>query len=195
VSSLTSRLFCTNCNGGIPEEEWNTPDMRICPACEAPFRVFAFPALLQGPRAIESAQHVLEGEATCFYHPRKKAVTPCDRCGRFLCALCEIDFRGEHWCPACLESGQRKRTVRTLENSRTNYDSIALALATLPIITIWLPVFCSPVAVYLAIRYWNAPASIVPRTRIRYWLALVLAGSQIIAIVWLVTYLIDRRRP
>jgi hypothetical protein len=161
VSSLTSRLFCTNCNGGIPEEEWNTPDMRICPACEAPFRVLAFPALLQGTRTIEPAQHVLEGEATCFYHPRKKAVTPCDRCGRFLCALCEIDFRGERWCPACLESGQRKRTVRTLENSRTNYDSIALALATLPVITIWL--LCSAPHCNLSRHpLLECPASIVP---------------------------------
>jgi hypothetical protein len=193
VPSLTSRLFCTNCNAGIPEEEWNLPEMRDCPVCNSPFRVATFPALVRQRRATEPALPVAEGEATCFYHPRKNAVMPCDHCGRFLCALCEIEFRGEHWCPACLESGQRKQTVRTLENNRTHYDTIALALATLPVFTLWLPIFCAPMAIYVAIRHWRDPASIVPRTRIRYWLTLGGAGAEIIAMVWIAAYAIARR--
>src|SRR5947208_899592 len=168
--------------------------MCVCPACDAPFRAVTFPMLLRERRAVQPALPVTEGEATCFYHPRKNAVTPCDRCGRFLCALCEIEFRGEHWCPQCLESGQRKRTVRTLENSRIHYDTIALALATLPLITIWLPVFCAPMAIYLAIRHWRAPASIVPRTRIRYYQALIFAVTEIVGAIWLAAYLIARAR-
>ena len=33
-----------------------------------------------------------EGESSCFYHPNKRAVVPCDQCGRFLCTLCRVDF-------------------------------------------------------------------------------------------------------
>ena len=49
-------------------------------------------------------------------------------------------------------------------------------------------------AIYLAIRHWRAPASIVPRTRIRYYLALVFAGTEIVGAIWLTTYLIARGR-
>src|SRR5207247_5657365 len=137
-------------------------------ACRAPIRALVFPALMREPRPAQPAASVAEGDATCFYHPRKQAVTPCDNCGRFLCALCEIEFQGERWCPACLESSQRKRTNRRLETGRTNYDSIALALAILPPLAIWPSLLCAPMAIYVAIRHWRAPATIVPRTRIRY---------------------------
>ena len=192
-SSLTSRLFCTRCHNGLPDQDWNSPEMRVCAACEARFRVFAFPALLRERRVAERPQSVEEGDANCFYHPRKKAVTPCDHCGRFLCSLCDIEFRGQRWCPACLESGKRKRTIRTLENSRTHYDTIALSLATLPALGIWPSLFCSPMAIYVAIRHWKAPASVVPRTRIRYYLALGFGGVQVVAWIWGIAYLLSRR--
>ena len=110
MPSLSSRLTCLRCNQALPEEDWNAPEMRRCPACDALFRTLAFPALLREARPVQPAPLGMEGDATCFYHSRKKAVTPCDNCGRFLCALCEIEFRGERWCPACLGTGRRKRT-------------------------------------------------------------------------------------
>ena len=192
MPSLTSRLFCTRCNQGLPEEDWNAPEMRRCPACDAQFRALTFPALLREQRPIQPAQSGVEGDATCFYHPRKKAVTPCDNCERFLCALCEIEFRGERWCPACLESGQRKRTNLHLETRHTNYDSIALALATLPTLLLWPSLLGAPMAIYVAIRYWRAPAGILPRTRIRYYLAIGLAGAQVIAWIWFIAFLMAR---
>jgi hypothetical protein len=142
---------------------------------------------------VAPARPVAEGEATCFYHPRKSAVVPCDRCGRFLCALCEIEFHGERWCPACLESGQRRQSLGTLETKRINYDSIALALATVPVLTIWASFFCAPISLYMVIRYWRAPLSILPRTRIRYHIAFTLAVIEIIAWIWLIAFFWSRR--
>ena len=193
MSSLTSHLFCTRCNQGLPEEDWNAPEMRRCSSCDASFRALTFPALLREQRPVEPAQLGSEGDATCFYHPRKKAVIPCDNCGRFLCALCEIEFRGERWCPGCLESGQRKRTNLHLETRRTNHDSIALALATFPALLFWPSLLCAPMAIYVAVRYWRAPAGILPRTRIRYYLAIGLAASQLVAWIWIAALLMARR--
>ncbi len=193
MPSLTSRLFCTRCHQGLPEEDWNAPEMRRCPSCDALFKAVTFPALLQEQRPVQPAPSGSEGDAICFYHPRKKAVTPCDNCGRFLCALCDIEFRGERWCPACLESGRRKHSNLHLETRRTNYDSIALALATLPALLLWPSLLGAPMALYVAIRYWRTPPGIVPRTRLRYYLAIGLAGVQVIAWIWLFAFLMTRK--
>jgi hypothetical protein len=163
--------------------------MRPCPSCGEPLRAVTFPALWRAPEAAKAETSTAEGEATCFYHPRKKAVTPCDRCGRFLCALCEIEFGGERWCPACLKSGQGQGAIRDLKSGRTHYDSIALTLATAPALIIWPTIFTAPMALYVAIRYWRAPAGVIPRTRIRYWLAILFASSQIGAWIWFFAYL------
>ena len=192
MPTLTSHLFCPRCNQGLPDEDWNALEMRRCPVCDASFRAVTFPALLREQHPVEPAPFGSEGDATCFYHPRKKAVIPCDNCGRFLCALCQIEFRGERWCPACLESGQRKRTNLHLETRRTNHDSIALALATLPALLIWPSLICAPMAIYVAIRYSRAPAGLLPRTRVRYYLAIGLAVAQLFAWIALLIFLIAR---
>jgi len=52
-------------------------------------RVEVFPAFFcggAGGRLSGYAGHA-DTEAACFYHPQKKAVIPCDSCGRFLCAF------------------------------------------------------------------------------------------------------------
>ena len=122
---------------------------------------------------------MVEGEASCFYHPEKKAVLPCDSCGRFLCALCDLELHGQHICPACLKAGKQKGKIKQLENRRTLYDSIALAVALYPMILVWPSILGAPIALYIAIRYWNAPSSAVPRGKWRAILAIVLALLQI----------------
>ena len=99
-----------------------------------------------------------------------------------MCALCDCELNGEHFCPACLESGKTKGKIKSLENRRTLYDTIALSLAILPIVLIvfwFLTIITAPMALFMAIRYWNAPRSIVHRTKIRYVLAMIFATLQI----------------
>ncbi len=144
-------------------------------------RVDLFPALFREPAPGISGQNVLvENEASCFYHPGKRAVIPCTTCGRFLCALCDVDFNGRHLCPVCLETGRRKRSLKDLENHRTLYDTIALYLATVPMLFFWPVIFTAPMVVFLTIRHWNAPNSIIPRTKIRFVVAFIFAVLQIV---------------
>ncbi|MST95176.1 MAG: hypothetical protein EXS33_07910 [Pedosphaera sp.] len=60
------------------------------------------------------------------------------------------------------------------------FDDAALSTAVLPIVmifTIFFTFITAPLAIFFAIRSFKAPGSILPRTRIRAWLALVIAGA------------------
>lgn len=128
-----------------------------------------------------------EGDATCFEHTNKRAVALCNRCGRFLCALCEVELDGKVWCPSCLISGDSGNQIQAIEKQRTLFDSIALALAIWPVALFLYPsIFTSPVVVYLSIRYWKKPTSIIPRSKWRFVAALVIALLELGIIVALI---------
>jgi len=155
----------------------------VCPRCKSHLWIEVFPAFFRETASSQSAEIALmDGESTCFYHAAKRAVLPCHSCGRFLCALCDCELNGEHFCPACLEVGKTKGKSKNLENRRTRYDSMAFWVAILPIITIafwFLTIFTAPFALFMVIRYWNAPLSIVRHSKIRFVLAAVIATVQI----------------
>jgi len=185
-------ISCTKCHTPILPAYYNTPDLVSCPSCHIPIKIELFPAFLRGLPPERPGEILIDDQAGCFYHPEKKAVIPCDHCGRFLCALCDVELGTRHLCPTCVETGKKGKII-DLDRHRVLYDSAAFMLATIPIITIWFTAITAPVALYMAIRYWNAPTSIVGRTRIRFILAMGLAGIQIVAwAVWIV-YLVSGR--
>jgi hypothetical protein len=160
----------------------NTADFVPCPSCKEFIHVDAFPALLHVLLEGTSGESILtEDEAGCFYHPNKKAVISCSNCGRFLCALCDVEFNEQHLCTSCLEAGKKKRKIKNLENHRMLYDSLALGLAIIPMLLfVWPSILTAPIVVFLVVRYWKAPTSIIPRTKMRLIAALVIAVFQII---------------
>jgi hypothetical protein len=185
---------CPQCRAPLIEGIFNQPELQACPACTTRLQVAVFPALHRKTNLGQSAETIMvEGESSCFYHPQKKAVLPCDGCGRFLCALCDCLLEGRHYCPACLETGRTKRKIQSLDNRRTLYDNIALVLAVYPLLIFYLTIFTSPMALYIAIRYWKAPQSILRRTRIRAIAAIVLALVEIGGWATLITFLLMRR--
>ncbi len=188
---------CPRCRASLLDGIFNQPEPSPCPACSVPLQIEVFPALFRRIASGRDGETVMvEGESTCYYHPNKKAVLPCQGCGRFLCALCDCDLNGQHFCPACLETGKAKGKIKNLENQRTLYDSIALALTVLPIAVVFGVYFTfitAPMALYIAIRYWNAPRSIVHRTRIRYVIAMVLATLQIAGWILLIYFITTAR--
>ena len=185
----TPLVHCSKCDAALMDGVFNLPELTPCPSCGELIQIEIFPALFRRITPGHSGETIMvEGEASCFYHPQKRAVLPCDGCGRFLCALCDCEMNGRHFCPACLEAGRNKGKIKNLQNSRTLYDSIALSLAVLPVVVvfgIYFTFITAPMALYTAIRYWNAPLGIVRRTKVRYIIAIILASLQIGAWVWL----------
>ena len=173
-------LNCTNCNAPLSKEAANTNSLVACAACSGQLRIDIFPAINKSlPAGRTGATLQMDKEAGCFYHPRKKATVPCAACGRFLCALCDVAFNGQHLCPACLEKGKTNHKIKNLENHRNCYDTVALLVATVSFLIYWFTIITAPIVIYLTVRHWNSPSSIIPRTKIRFILAFVIAGVQI----------------
>lgn len=171
---------CTKCRAPLPPTLYNLADLRPCPACGTAVQIEVFPSALRPTGRGSAGEAVqIDGEASCFYHPAKKAVVPCESCGRFLCAVCDVELSGQHLCPACVESGRKKGRLQQLENRRTLYDNLALAAAVYPLIFIWTTLIGAPIALYLSIRYWNAPSSAIPRSKWRFVLAIIIALAEL----------------
>lgn len=176
-------LHCSKCHQPLPASLFNSADFVSCPSCNSSILIRTFPALEREPSARAAESVSMDEEASCFFHPQKKAVDHCDSCGRFLCSLCSISFLGGHLCPACLEAGKKKKKIKNLETHRVLYDNMALSAAILPILFFWITIITAPVSVYLSLRHWKSPTSILPRTKARFIAAIAIAGFQIAA--WL----------
>jgi hypothetical protein len=189
---MDTPVECPTCKAPLADNVLNQPQLAVCAGCGGKVRADVYPAFFRPIAAGKQGEAlVVENEASCFYHPQKKAILPCEGCGRFLCALCDCELHGQHFCPACLETGQKKGKIKRLEQERTLYDSIALALALYPLLIFYFTIVTAPMSLLIAIRFWNAPRSIVHRTKIRLVLAMIFAGLQLagwaVGIYFLVT--------
>lgn len=177
-----STFDCRKCATALPIESINNNALTPCPTCGTRSRVYVFPALFKPPEKPHTPDRIIvDKESSCFYHPEKKAVTPCDHCGRFLCSLCDIPIGDRHLCPACVEKGADSTTETPVENEYTYYDRIALSLAVLPILIWPFTLFTAPLTLYIIVRYWKKPLSVMPRRRWRYVLAALIAVPQVAA--------------
>lgn len=61
---------------------------------------------------IQSPELAMSEDATCVYHPQKKAVTVCQGTGNFICALCAVEVKGKR--TACnIWKAMREKKRRT----------------------------------------------------------------------------------
>ena len=156
-----------------------------------PLQAHVFPALFRPLTPGTAGEAVAsDQESSCFNHPQKRAVVPCDSCGRFLCALCDLELDGRHLCPTCVESGAKKGKLANLQRERVLCDRMALMLAALPLLMWPVTVITAPATLYLVLRYWNAPRSITSVSRARFVVAAVLAALQILGWIIVVAMII-----
>lgn len=172
-------LRCGECAWPIAAEAWNREEGVRCPGCGQKIHSIVFPAIAARREGAQPEALAADTEASCIFHPHSRAVVPCEECGRFLCSLCDIELDGRHLCPHCFNTGVKSNKLETAETQRTMYDSIALALATLPALMFWPAFVTAPAALFFVVRRWRAPRSVVPRTRIRFYLAAIFALAEI----------------
>lgn len=177
---MASATTCPACEAPLAPTQINTSEPVRCGACNHRVQTILFPALwrtiTKGPDGQRRLDH---SEASCFYHPEKRAAIVCEGCGRFLCSLCDIELDGHHLCSGCIEAGKRKGELDRIDSTRTLYDEVALTLALLPVLFWPVTLVTAPTTIVLVCLWWKKPLSIIPRTRTRFVLALLFAGLQI----------------
>jgi hypothetical protein len=181
---MTGGIVCKRCGGMIPASFYNKDSFFPCPECNTLTTIRVFPALYS-ERSVNKAEPISEGQAACFYHPQNIALASCESCGRFLCSVCDIEFDGSHICPGCLEEGRKKRRMVNLDSNRILYDSISLKLSFYPLILFPITIFTAPISLYLAIRNFNKPVSILSHSKYKYIAAIIISSMQILGWAYL----------
>ena len=164
-------VMCPHCNGDVVPLETQT-GWQSCPFCQKRLQIRFWRTVRQNT----SAAAAMPDQATCFFHPDKAFQACCQRCGRFVCALCDLQLGAEHVCPTCFERG---RTDSGLAGGKAEwrhrdvlYDSIAVALGWGWIILWPVIVAALPIAIFLHVKYRKAPrAYLLPRSGWRFWVA------------------------
>jgi hypothetical protein len=130
------------------------------------------------PAALHStnAAAALSDQATCFFHPEKAFQACCQQCGRFVCALCDLQLGAEHVCPACFERGRAASGSGAGKGEWRHrdvlYDSMAVTLGWAWILFWPLFVAAIPAAIFLHVKYRKAPRSyLIARAGWRFWAA------------------------
>lgn len=168
-------VSCPSCGAALPAGAANSGNLASCPMCGARTLVEVYPALL-APRETKGVGELIvdDKEASCFYHPGKKAEAHCSYCGRFLCALCDVDFDGKHLCSACIQAGRTKGTLEEFRTAGKAHWLIGLHCAVAGLLFPYLGALFVPAAFYYAIHYRKHPGSPVPSEQSFVW-TLVLA--------------------
>lgn len=151
--------------------------------CGKSHYVRLYPAILRKSAGTKAKELLEADEASCFYHAQFAATNVCSHSGRFICDLCSTEWEGETISLQALDEIKSKGKSDKLNDKRTLWDDIALALVIFPILFYPLMIFTAPIAVFICLWKWRqGPTSLVRRTRIRYVIALVLGLLEVVLI-------------
>jgi hypothetical protein len=183
-------VSCPNCTGDVAPIETQA-GWQSCPYCQKRLEIRLWPAL----RHNTSAAAAMPEQATCFFHPEKAFQACCQRCGRFVCALCDLQLGAEHVCPTCFERGRAESGLNSgkaeWRHRDVLYDSIAVTIGWCWIFFWPTIVAALPAAIFLHVKYRKAPRSyLIPRSGWRFWVAY--AGLAWLPLLFVSSILIPR---
>ena len=209
-------IRCAACQSPMPDSLFQGSAHAACQACGKAVSAFLFPALhrpiTQAPPTLDMTPPA-EGEAACFYNANRKATKVCNHCGVFISDAWAAQWGTETICLKCLDQLRAKSKTERFEAGRTLWDNVALGLIVVPFVvslifictlilyfmsvfTIALTFITAPAAIFVAMRHWNSPRSLVPRGRLRLimaiGLALLVVASWIVGIWYLIDFFANR---
>ena len=190
-------LSCPRCSRRLEAARFASGQSARCPTCNSEVEAYIFPAFEWDAVSRPEILLAREGEAVCFFHSRYRAISPCDNCGRFLCGTCLITVGSRRLCAECLSHARRQKDQDGLVNHAPLFDNVALILVILPTVSVvfgFLTILSAPVSLFLALVYWSRQWSLLPRSRVRFVIAIILAILLMAGWAALLYYLITNLR-
>ncbi len=113
---------CPRCSVPLTSD-WIRSGAITCPYCNRGFEATAFsPPPRQQVLTTEVETVGPEGANACANHTRNAATASCQRCGLFICTLCDMNVGSGSYCPTCFE---RVRSEGTLQTAARRYRDFA----------------------------------------------------------------------
>ena len=130
----TGAMTCPNCNSEFEATVFRPPEVRVA----APEMVGAGP----------------EAGSACANHARNAAVASCQRCGLFICSLCEMNIGTGSFCPSCFDRVRADGSVQAVVTRYRDYSTMAgtSVLAGFLLSFMFLSVPFGAVAIYYGIK-------------------------------------------
>jgi hypothetical protein len=119
---------CPRCGHLLGDDVRRTGTI-TCPYCQDPFEATAFNPPQRRLRVVEVVQSGPEGANACANHTRNTAVTSCQRCGLFICSLCEMNLGTGSYCPSCFDRVRAEGTLSAATTRYRDYGSMARVTA------------------------------------------------------------------
>lgn len=155
-----------------------------CPHCRSSLEVVAFPALWRVAEIGRAGDPVVSEEAGCYVHADRRAEAACDRCGRFMCALCAVTVGAQRICVACLEA----RRPGFVDGNRTVFALLALRVALFGVLLGPFGPVAGTSALVLGIVGLVRKASITGRRHVGSAIASIVLGAAVTigwSLVWI----------
>ncbi len=184
----------------MPEQLFRQNGSASCSLCKKVVHALILPSFYKSPFLAPPSlpsDPPAQGEASCFYNPTRRATKCCDHCGVYISDAWAAQWGSQTVCLKCLEELRSKNGNTQFEAKRILWDNVALIFSVGPWLiaialfmtlilymfsplVIMLTTLTAPTAIFIALRYWNAPRSLVPRGRGRLVWATVFAVLQLI---------------
>jgi hypothetical protein len=142
---------CPRCFRALPEA-WINDGEIVCPECGGDFEATLFQPVEQKAEAVRIVDEAPEGANVCANHARNAAVTSCQRCGLFICSLCDMNVGSGSFCPSCFSRLQKEGSLQAAATSYFDYTSIARSAIILGVVIWPMMILTGALALYYAAR-------------------------------------------
>lgn len=176
---------CPACNRDVDFESMRDGE-QSCPHCHAAFEAFVFHPPQRSARVLQVSQTGPQGASSCANHPRNAAVANCERCGLFICSLCELDVDGGKYCPACFERLSSEGTLDGTKTKFRDYGQMSNAIALIGFFfSMFLGLPAGLASIYYGIkRLRNKTESTAPAWAVVLCMCIALAEIAIFLFIW-----------